>query len=250
MIASSKRSIIGYSELSLFSVYLTDYDLWRKFEKADSVFLLDGGWFENALRKSKKEFKKRQEVFGCRNLLDAIDDTMVRSLVMRDSPLSNADILSYISCQGRLYCLSAMTKRTIALKLKSHMKDYVRGKGDFLGTYALGDGLMPVLSRTAFYFGVASYDDATVMEYCENAYARLLSTLQDNGLEKMYDEAVVLLVNHTTHCVVCMVRKIVQEDCVVASSRGHVNQVGRSLFEQRVGVSEWDVVRAELGRRR
>lgn len=242
MVGEKKRTIIGYGELTLFAIYLTNYPLWQKLFEADCVVIDDSDCFERTTKAWGKDFAKRQEIFGQRGFLDVIDDTMVRSLSMTGDANRNEAILSYLSCQGRLLCCTAKSKRVMSQKLKSHLHAFRRDGKSFCGSFAISSEPMPLM-ETAFYLGVAPYDsEEDALEYCARAYGRTLAVLRDHGLDKTKDEVLVLFVQSETHQVFCLLRKVSSMDYRLAPDEEIVSQEMYSQAKQKMNLSEWDVV--------
>lgn len=242
MIGTNTRSIIGYSELTLFSIYLENNGLWGDLLKADCVTLTDNDGLARRIKERKKAFGERQKIFGQRNLLDAIDDTIVRFLAQTDIKHRNDIILSYLDCQGRLLCCSAKTKRETALRLKKNIVGF-EGKGDsFQGSFVFATEAMP-LSNTAFYCGVAPYTKEDANRYFVKAYGRTLAVLRDAGLVNAVDEVLVLFVRHPTHEVFFVLKKIEEDDYDLAPQEKIVDGVALSRAKQMACRSEWDIVR-------
>ena len=242
LIAGKKRAIIGYGELTLFAIYLTNYPLWQKLFEADCALITDSDCFERATKDWSKDFVKRQEIFGQRSFLDAIDDTMVRSLSMVEGVDRNEAILSYLSCQGRLLCCTAKTKRMMSQKFNSHLHSFRKNGKAFCGSFAISSEPMPLM-ETAFYLGVAPYDsEEDALEYCARAYGRTLAVLRDHGLDKTTDEVLVLFVQSETHQVFCLLRRVGSMDYSFAPDEEIVNQEMYSQAKQKMNLSEWDVV--------
>lgn len=242
MVGEKKRAIIGYGELTLFAIYLTNYPLWQKLFEADCVVIDDSDCFERTTKDWSKDFAKRQEIFGQRSFLDAIDDTMVRSLSMTGGANRNEAILSYLSCQGRLLCCTAKSKRVMSQKLKSHLHAFRRDGKSFCGSFAISSEPMPLMG-TAFYLGVAPYDsEEDALEYCARAYGRTLAVLRDHGLDKTKGEVLVLFVQSETHQVFCLLRKVSSMDYRLAPDEEIVSQEMYSQAKQKMNLSEWDVV--------
>ena len=242
MIGEKKRSIIGYGELTLFAIYLTNYPLWQKLFEADCVFINDSDCFERTTNDWRKDFAKRREIFGRRSFLDTIDDTMVRSLSMVDEADRNEAILSYLSCQGRLLCCTAKSKRAMSMKLRSHLNAFRKNGHAFCGSFAISGEPMPLM-ETAFYLGVAPYDSGrSALEYCTRAYGRTLAVLRDYGLDKAKDEVLVLFVQCETRQVFCLLRKVSSTDYSLAPDERIVSREMYFQAKQKGGLSEWDVV--------
>ena len=242
MVGEKKRTIIGYGELTLFAIYLTNYPLWQKLFEADCVVIDDSDCFERTTKDWSKDFAKRQEIFGQRGFLDVIDDTMVRSLSMTGDANRNEAILSYLSCQGRLLCCTAKSKRVMSQKLKSHLHAFRRDGKSFCGSFAISSEPMPLM-ETAFYLGVSPYDsEEDALEYCARAYGRTLAVLRDHGLDKTKDEVLVLFVQSETHQVFCLLRKVSSMDYRLAPDEEIVSQEMYSQAKQKMNLSEWDVV--------
>jgi len=245
-LCGGKRSIVGYTELTLFAMYLENDSSWQTLNEADCVFFVGNDNFERMTRKMRKSFAKRQKIFGQRNLLDAIDDTMVRSLIMDETPSRNESILSYLMCQGRLLCCTAISKRAMALKLGSYLCCVKRGGDGFRGGFAISDKPIPLMG-TVFYYGVAPYDTkASALKYFARAYARTLAVLRDQGLDKITKEVLVLFVQSRTHQVFCLVKKIEEKDYCQAPRNEIVSHAMYSLAKQNTKFSEWDIVRGEF----
>lgn len=242
-LCGGKRSIVGYAELTLFAMYLeNDYSSWQTLNEADCVFFMGNDNFERMTKKMRKAFAKRQKVFGQRNLLDAIDDTMVRSLTMVEAPSRNESILSYLMCQGRLLCCTAISKRAMASKLRSYLCCVKRDGDGFRGGFAISDKPMPLIG-TVFYYGVAPYDTKeSALKYFARAYARTLAVLRDQGLDKITKEVLVLFVQSRTHQVFCLLKKVSSMDYSLASDEEIVSQEMYSQAKQEMNLSEWDIV--------
>ena len=245
ILCGAKRSIIGYTELTLFAMYLQNDSGWQTLNKADCVFFVGNDNFERMTKGMRKEFEKRQKIFGRRNFLDAIDETMVRSLVVGGESNRNAAILSYLSCQGRLLCCTAITKRAMSLKLKSHLGCYKKGGKAFRGAFAIAGESMPLMG-TVFYYGIAPYEtQRNALEYFARAYVRTLAVLRDQKLEKMAKEVLVLFVQSDTRHVFCMLKKIEDEDYRRISREKVVSRAMYLKAKRDANLSEWDVVRRE-----
>lgn len=242
LIVGKKRAIIGYGELTLFAIYLTNYPLWQNLFEADCVFITDSDCFVRITKDWCKDFAKRQEIFGQRSFLDAIDDTMVRALSLVEGVERNEAILSYLSCQGRLRCCTAKSKRVISEKLKSNLHAFRKNGKDFCGSFAISSEPMPLM-KTVFYLGVAPYDsEEDALEYCARAYGRMLAVLRDYGLDKTRDEVLVLFVQSETRQVFCLLRKVCSMDYSFAPDGEIVSQEMYSQAKQKMNLSEWDVV--------
>lgn len=240
-----RRSIVGYSELTLFAMYLENDSSWQMLNEADGVFFVGNDNFERMTRKMRKAFAKRQKIFGQRNLLDAIDDTMVRSLAKTEASSQNESILSYLMCQGRLLCCTAITKRAMSLKLRSYLSYVKRDENGFRGGFAISDKPMPLMG-TAFYYGVAPYDTKELaLKYFARAYARTLAVLRDQGLNKIMKEVLVLFVQSRTRQVFCIVKKIEELDYCQAPRNEIVSRAMYSRAKQDMKFSEWDIVHDE-----
>ena len=245
MIGVKSRAIIGYSELTLFAIYLLNYPLWEKMLKVDCVFLMDNDCLERSMRDMKKEFSKRQELFGKRDIFDVIDDTLVESLAQVDATHLNDSILSYLVCQGRILCCSAMSRREISIRMKNHIVQFVPNGNAFRGSFALPPEQIP-LSKTAFYFGVIPYTNISAAEYCGCAYGRTLAVLRDKGFDRLVDEVLVLLIRHKVGDVFCMWKRIEIKDYGLAFNDIIIDNAKFSLAKQISNKSEWDVVREFL----
>ena len=231
-----------YPHIRLNLVITSKEDLQQKLFEADCVFITDSDCFERATKDWSKDFVKRQEIFGQRSFLDAIDDTMVRSLSMVEGVDRNEAILAYLSCQGRLLCCTAKTKRMMSQKFNSHLHSLRKNGKAFCGSFAISSEPMPLM-ETAFYLGVAPYDsEEDALEYCARAYGRTLAVLRDHGLDKTTDEVLVLFVQSETHQVFCLLRRVGSMDYSFAPDEEIVSQEMYSQAKQKMNLSEWDVV--------
>ena len=206
MVGEHSRAFIGYNELSLFTVYMCNYDVWEKFHKADAVFLIENDFFEQAIKDKQKWFLERKKKFEKRNIIDTIENLIIQHIAESSEENQNEAIILYLICYGRLLCCSPETKQQISSKYQSCILALNGAEQAYLGFFAIPDKRMPLLG-TAYYFGVCNSSDPNIPDYIASGYKKTCGVLSDHDLIRDTNEILITFVSSDISSVVCCLRK-------------------------------------------
>lgn len=243
------KMLLGYNELTLFTLYLVNNPLWTKIVEGrfDGVWLDDNDCFERVLSKRKTEFQQRRDLFEKKNIVDMLLSRMagVASREAVDATKINPTALDYLEYSGRIKCWPSMTKHEVAGKLIGHLEEFQLKDLSLpcLGSYGFFHDL-PVVG-TVYYFGVAEFNDENAEMYCYHLFCRALAYIKKRGEEERVSEFFVLLTRRDRPSVCCKVFPISASDYQYASSDEQLEQSRLSFSTEVFHLSEWDMVKGK-----
>ena len=241
------KMLLGYNELTLFSLYLVNNPLWRKIVEGayNGVWIDDNDCFERVLCEKGTAFQKRRDMFHRKNVVD--------ELIMRMANVADCEvcvqkevspmILDYLEYSGRIKCWPSMIKHDVARKLIEHLSNFQpTGRSlPILGSYGFFD-YRPV-SETVYYFGVAEFNEENAEIYCRELFIRALSYIQQRGMKGEVSELFILLTRKDRPSVCCKVCPITDTDYQYAISEAQLKQTRLSFSTEEFCLSEWDIVK-------
>ncbi len=240
------KTLLGYNELTLFTLYLFNNPLWRKIVESsyNGVWIDDNDCFERVLSEKEIAFYKRRRLFEKKDIVDELVARManVANYEASDSVEVSPVILDYLEYSGRIKCWPSMTKHDVARKLIEHLEKYQPTGQPFsiLGTYGFFDSL-PV-AGAVYYFGVAEFNDKNAEIYCCEIFIRALAYIQQRGLKGAVSELFILLTRKDRPSVCCKVCPIADIDYQYAISEEQLKQTRLSFSSEVFHLSEWDMV--------
>ena len=241
------KTLLGYNELTLFTLYLVNNPLWKKIIEGHfyGVWLDDNDCFERVLDIRETEFQKRRDLFEKKNIVDLLLSRMadVASREADDATKVSPVTLDYLEYSGRIKCWPSMTKHDVARKLVEHLEKFQPQDLSLpcLGSYGFFDDL-PV-AGTLCYFGVAEFNDGNAETYCCHLFCRALAYIKNRGEEERFSEFLVLLTRKDRPWVCCKMFPISASDYQYASSEEQLKQTRLSFSTEEFHLSEWDMVK-------
>lgn len=240
------KPLLGYNELTLFTLYLVNNPLWKKIAEShfDAVWIDDNDCFERVFRERETEFQKRKNLFEQKNILDVLLSQMAE-VASREADAAtkvSPAVLDFLEYSGRIKCWPSMIKHGVAQKLIEHLKKFQPHdlSFPFLGSYGFFDDL-PV-SGTLYYFGVAAFNDENAETYCCHLFCRALAYIKNRGEEERFSEFLVLLTRKDCPWVCCKMFPISASDYQYASSEEQLKQTRLSFSTEEFHLSEWDMI--------
>lgn len=242
------KTFWGYNELTLFSLYLTNYPRWKAFLSYDAVWLQDNDFYERIVTERSRELSIRASLFSRPGMISVVENLMVQTIIDRAQRNDQKDaVLGYLEFWGRFLCCTAMEREGLSTKLRmcfEEMADCAK-KGCLRTSSGIFDPRSP-MGDTVFCVGVADYDDDTAEAYAAYAYARMLSNLRSQGLTKNLKQAFVALVRYDKPSVSCLLRTDLESDTECYFTEEELEKT-RSMFSREdVKSSEWKMVREHL----
>ena len=240
------KTLLGYNELTLFTIYLVNNPLWRKIVESsyNGVWIDDNDCFERVMREKEIAFRKRRSLFEKKDIVDELVIHManVANCEASDSVEVSPVIVGYLEYSGRIKCWPSMTKHDVARKLIEHLKKFkpVGKLLSILGSYGFFDAL-PV-AGVVYYFGVAEFDDKNVEVYCCEVFFRALAYIQRRGLKGAVSELFILMTRKDRPSVCCKVCPISDTDYQYAISEEQIKHTRLSFSSEVFHLSEWDMV--------
>ena len=173
-----KRAVLGYDELTLFSIYLTKYSLLEELNKADCVFLMDQDIYEHRMSEIDQKNMVRRSIFRKKDLIDWVLENLLTTVETSEEGVSD---VVYVACMSRLKCLRSINKRMLSEKMKYCWNRVV---GDDLKnhfTYGItNDGIM---DGNAIIIVCTSLDNDSFVKQVQGlqiyAYQRFLTAIHD-----------------------------------------------------------------------
>lgn len=240
------KPLLGYNELTLFTLYLVNNPLWKKIVEShfDCVLIDDSDCFERILSEKATEFQKRRDIFEQKNVVDLLLARMADVASREtDAPTHVSSVaLDYLEYSGRIKCLPSTTKHGVARKLVEHLEKFQPQDLSLpcLGSYGFFDDF-PV-AGTLYYFGVAEFDDGNAETYSCHLFCRALAYIKNRGEEERFSEFLVLLTRKDRPWVCCKMFPISGSDYQYASSEEQLKQTRLSFSTDEFHFSEWDIV--------
>lgn len=234
---SRPKTFVNYNELSMFSIYLAKYDLFRKIADIDGMFLEDVDLFERLLSEKSAEFERRRRVYGSPCVLDILELKMA-NVVSRNADASLvADYLEYI---GRLRRLSCLERRTICDRLTKNLDSFASavGQGSVRGSFYIGDH--GTTSSTAFYFGVCDFTAEDANQWCEFGFVRAISFAASKQLSDRVKEVMVLFVRRDRPDCCCRLVPVQPGDWSNVLSEKELSDSQISASSGQSSTTEWE----------
>ena len=243
------KTLLGYNELTLFTLYLVNNPLWKKIVEGhfDGVWLDDNDYFERVLSKREAAFQKRRDLFEKKNIVDMLLSHMasVASREAIDATKISPVVLDYLEYSGRIKCWPSMIKHDVSRKLIEHLEKFQPQDLSlpYLGFYGFFNDL-PV-AGTLYYFGVAEFDNGNAETYCNYLFCRALSYIKKHDNKERVSEFLVLLTRKDRPWVCCRMFPISASDYQYACSEEQLKQTQLSFSTEEFHLSEWDMVKGK-----
>ena len=238
---NSKRCVLGYDELTLFSIYLTKYSILKDLEKADAVFLMDQDIYERRMSEIEKDNAARRKLLGAKDLIDWVQGNLLTTVEQGDARVLSD--IGYVVCMSRLKCMRSINKRMLSEKMKYCWNRVVRDKLENHFTYGFtNDGIM---DGTAVIIACTSLDNDSFVGRVSGlriyAYQRFLtaihSRLQNVGTLK---EVLCVIFNSARQKMFVGIIPVQKEDFDFMLTGSEAEEQSKHLTGSYFKMDEWE----------
>lgn len=199
LLVHDQVAVLGYNELTLYSIYQTNISLWNQMKTMTGVLLDDSDMMERLSEKWREQYRIRKDYFASKDALNFVEEMMLDGVKCSADSESDADCIeSFLAIRGRLLCMPSVIRKNASRKIRENLTK-LRGnegseeKPNLIGSILTLDEKSPN-SRTAFYLVAMYYvgkDVGLLMHYLR---ARALSQIKERQMQSHFDEIVIIVV--------------------------------------------------------
>ena len=236
----------SYDELSIYALYLTQYETFCTLLKSDMVIMHEGGVYETCMQKFPSQIKKRRALFSENNLVDWVIGSLRKDACERLSQGEEVDVVAfnYDVCISRLKCLTSLLKCKVAEKIEYCLSQVCANNCPTCSSYVIG-GEMVIAGQGI----IISCVDKSVAEFVRdeayiraNAYLRFFAAAQQYKDEIKLSEVLVIIFNKERSKMSIGVQELTEDVCENMMSVAETADLTMSLVKSRCSSDEWDYV--------
>lgn len=199
LLVRDQVTVLGYNELTLYSIYQTNISLWNQIKMMTGVVLDDSDMMERVREKWREQYQMRKDYFTRKDVLSFVEEMMLDGVKRSADSEPDADCVeSYLAIRGRLLCMPSVIRKNVSGKIRENLIRLRGNEGseerpNLIGSILTLDEKSPN-NRTAFYLVAMHYVGKNIEVLMHYLRARALSQIKEHQMQSRFDEIVIIIV--------------------------------------------------------
>ena len=249
---SEAGKFINYSEMDLFAVFLSHYNLWEDLLRGSFVSI-ERGAYEGEWERNKSLFEERRRIFSREDAVDRILRGSITAFMNAVAPnkLCAEAIRPCLEFSGRVNCMTSLIKKLVSDKIRYNIDHWVPPEDiteEYRMLYSAGRFAEIVLPTTVYLIAVAGFSDRTMTLVVNDVYWRLLGRIRKERKEDGVSEVLIVLVDGHNKRVFPLLRYISKEDYNHAEEYLRQMPKGSLFMVEPILESEWTYAKRDRER--